>query len=169
MGMPKKIKAWQLFIAGVPYPGTVSKVQLPKLGRKFEEYRADVMAGPVEIDLGSDKLQASFTLEEYLPAVLDDWGVCNHKAVKLELKASAESDDCQVDPVRAVMWGRWRELDPGEWESGKSSQSRVEISLSHYEYHHNGEKVFIDMEMGVERSGGVDRTAARRAAIGMGY
>ena len=170
MAMPKKVKAFQLFNEGVGKAGMVKNVTLPKLTRKFEEYRADIMDGPIEIDLGGEKLEASFTLEEFDEQILRQWGICNHAGVRLMLMASAEYDDCGFDELRIVMHGRWREVDQGDIEPGKSSEMKVQIAMSHYEYIKNDvELVFIDRASGKEVVGGVDRTAQRRKAIGLLY
>ena len=170
MAMPKKVKAFQLFNDGVGKAGMVKNVTLPKLARKFEEYRADIMDGPIEIDLGGEKLEANFTLEEFDEQILKQWGICNHGGVRLRLMASAESDDCSFDELQVVMHGRWREVDQGDLEGGKSTEMKVQIAISHYEYIKNGaELVFIDRESGVERVGGIDRTAERRKAVGLEY
>lgn len=168
--LPHKIKAFQLFIDGNGYPGMVSGVSLPKLSRKFEEYRADIMNGPVEIDLGNEKMQSGFTFEEYHADLLAKWGVCNHAGVKFDLKASEETDNCLGAGVRIVMWGRYREYDFGDLEPGKGNKLKAQISLSHFEYWRDGvELVYIDHESGVERARGVDRTKERRARIGLDY
>ena len=92
------------------------------------------------------------------------------KLVRLRLMASAESDDCSFDELQVVMHGRWREVDQGDLEGGKSTEMKVQIAISHYEYIKNGaELVFIDRESGVERVGGIDRTAERRKAVGLEY
>ena len=170
MAMPKKVKAFQLFNEGIGKAGMVKNVTLPKLSRKFEEYRADIMDGPIEIDLGGEKLESSFTLEEFDEQILRQWGICNHAGVRLRLMASAESDSCGFDDLQVVMHGRWREIDQGDLEGGKSAEMKVQIAISHYEYLKNGvELVYIDRESGVERVGGTDRTAQRRKAIGLEY
>lgn len=170
MGMPKKIKAWQLFVDGKAYPSMVSGVKLPKLSRKFEEYQADIMNGPIEIDLGNEKMQAEFTYEEFLEDVLNQWGICNHVGVNFELRASEEGDDCQGEAVTVLMAGRYREIDMGDLEKAKSPKMKGGISLSRFAYYRSGrELVYIDHQMGIERSGGVDRTKKRRVAIGLEY
>lgn len=170
MAMPKKIKKFNLFNDGETKLGLVPKVKLPKLARKFEEYRADIMDGPIEIDLGGEKLEASFTLAEFDEQILTQYGVCDHAAVKVRLMASADADDCGHDEVQVVMWGRWREIDLGELEAGGDSQMEVHMAITHYEYIKNDKPlVFIDRESGIEIVGGVDRTARQRKAIGLEY
>ncbi len=170
MSLPKKIKAFNLFADGQGLAGTIKKITLPKLGRKFEEYRADVMDGPIEIDLGGDKLEASFTVEEHNDILLAKYGLCNHAGVRLRMMASAESDDCEFDEIQIVMHGRWREVDMGDIESGNDNSMDVQMAISHYEYIKNGvEIVYIDRATGVERVGGVDRTAERRRNLGLNY
>jgi len=45
MGLPRKLKNFNLFQNGVSFMGMVPEVTLPKLSRKMEEYRAGGMSG----------------------------------------------------------------------------------------------------------------------------
>ena len=47
MGMPHKLKQFNVFQNGVLFMGMVPEITLPKLSRKMEEYRAGGMSGPV--------------------------------------------------------------------------------------------------------------------------
>lgn len=166
----KKIKAFQAFINAVPKPFKVSKIDPPKLTRKVESIRTDVMIGEYEADFGLDKLELKMTFEEYDPSLFDDFGACNGKAVKVRIKGSEENEQCELTEHEWFAVGRWKELDQGSIEAGKAGKFNVSMmNLTEYTYTVAGvEKVFIDTLRGVERYNGVDRTAARRAAIGLG-
>jgi hypothetical protein len=166
----KKIKAFQAFINSTPKPFKVSKIDPPKLTRKVENYRADVMLSEAESDMGLDKLEFKLTFEEYDADLFNDFGACQGKQVKVRVKASAENENCDLDEHEWFAVGRWKELDQGSIEAGKAGKMNVSMmNLMEYTYTINGaEKVYIDVMRGIERYNGVDRTAARRAAIGMG-
>lgn len=52
MGMPRKLKGFNLFQDGKNFRGQVKEVQLPKLTRKMEDYQGGGMGGPIQIDYG---------------------------------------------------------------------------------------------------------------------
>ena len=57
MGMPKKLKNFALFGDGESWVGEIPSTTLPTITKKMEEYRAGGMHGPVEVDLGHEKLE----------------------------------------------------------------------------------------------------------------
>ena len=61
MGMPKKLKDFNLFDNGNSYRGQVTEITLPKLSRKMEEYRAGGMTGPVSVDFGNEAITLEWT------------------------------------------------------------------------------------------------------------
>lgn len=165
----KKPKAFQAFINAVPKPHKVSKFEPPKLKRKTESYRTDVMLGEADADFGIDELKAKLTFEEYDPQVFDDFGTCGDKEKpRIRIKASVESDYCDIEEHEWLIVGDFEEIDQGSIESGKSSTMDVTTKkLIEYQYSVDKvEKVYIDLMNGIERYNGIDRTAARRAAIG---
>ena len=52
MALPKKLKMMDLFNNGISYLGQTGEVTIPKLARKFEDWRGGGMNGNVKIDLG---------------------------------------------------------------------------------------------------------------------
>ena len=61
MGLPRKLKNFNLFQNGVSFMGMVPEVTLPKLSRKMEEYRAGGMTGPVSVDFGNEALSLEWS------------------------------------------------------------------------------------------------------------
>ena len=64
-----------LFVDGRGYAGQVDEFDPPKLTVQTEEYRAGGMDGPVEIDLGLEKLECTLTLPGIDADVVKLWGV----------------------------------------------------------------------------------------------
>ncbi|MFH4181048.1 phage major tail tube protein, partial [Acinetobacter baumannii] len=52
MSLPKKLKLMDLFNEGNSYLGQTGEVTLPKLGRKFEDWRGGGMNGNIKWDAG---------------------------------------------------------------------------------------------------------------------
>lgn len=166
----KKIKGFQVNMNSKPYPNMVSKFTPPKFTRKTEEFRAGDMDTPVEIDLGGEKLEATIVWEENSYDVMDTYGACNDKAVKLRLSASAENESCDYDKVEIYLEGRFMEIDRGDFEAGSNTQMTTRFAASIYaEYLNNKEKIYIDKRLKIHRVNGKDRLAKRREAMGMTY
>ncbi|MCD6527000.1 MAG: phage major tail tube protein [Desulfuromonas sp.] len=167
--LPEILKNFSLFVEGRGYAGRVDEVTLPKLTRKMEEYRAGGMNAPVELDMGMEKLECSFTLSECNVDVLRQFGVSDAAIVPVKLKGAVESDaDGAVVAVEVVLRGRWRELDMGSWKAGDKAVLKVAMAATYYKYSAGGEELIeIDTINMVEKVGGVDRLASRRAALGI--
>ena len=168
--LPRKIKAFQLFVDGIGYVGEVEEATNPKLTRKMEEYRSGGMQGPIDIDLGQEKAEMEITFGEYAEAVMKTWGICDHKGVKFRMMAAAERDDeqCEVTPIEIVVHGRIAEIDQGNWKGGDSSTMKIKVSVGYYKYTSNGEDIVeFDLENLILVVGGKDLMAKKRAAIGM--
>ena len=60
------LKNMNLFVDGRGYAGVVDELTPPKLTMKTEEHRAGGMDAPVELDMGMEKLEASFSLKKYI-------------------------------------------------------------------------------------------------------
>ena len=54
MALPRKHKDLMLFNEGGAYRGEIASVTLPKLGRKFDDWKGGGMDAAVKIDLGGD-------------------------------------------------------------------------------------------------------------------
>lgn len=167
--IPRVLKNFSLIVDGRGYAGKVAELTLPKLSRKMEEYRGGGMQGPIEIDMGLEKLECDFTLKEYNEEVLKLWGLTDHGAVMVRFKGALEADDAigTITPIEVAVRGRWREIDGGTWKPGDSATMKVSIACSYYKYVSNGQTLIeIDVINMVEIVNGVDRQAALRAAIG---
>ena len=57
MGLPKKLKNFAMFGDGESWIGEIPSVTLPTITKKTEEYRAGGMHGPVQVELGLEKLE----------------------------------------------------------------------------------------------------------------
>jgi hypothetical protein len=168
--IPRKLKNFALFVDGYGYAGRCEEIALPKLTRKMEEFRAGGMDGPVEIDLGQEKLECEVTLAEYDESVIKQYGLQDGSAVKVKMKGSIERDDASgdKDPVEVVLQGRWRELDFGTWKGGENSTLKMAVAATYYKYSSKGEDLIeIDLVNMVCLVGGQDRLATTRANLGI--
>lgn len=164
----KKVKAWQAIIDGTPYPGVVSAYKAPQLKMKKASYRASTMLGEVDADLGVEQPTCELTFEGEITAIRAMMGICNAQASVIRLKGSVENDRCEYSTIEHKLVGRWEEVDFGEWKAGESTKTVYKAVLTQFTETFDGaETYFVDLPKGEMRSGGVDRTQQRRAAIGM--
>ncbi|WP_429885382.1 phage major tail tube protein [Geoalkalibacter halelectricus] len=167
MALPSILKNFNLFVDGRGYAGKVDEVELPKLTIKTEEYRAGGMDAPVDIDMGMGKLECSFTLSEYDPALFAMWGLVPGNWVNITLRGAMDKDGT-VTPVIVNLTGRWKEIDMGNWKAGEVAKLKVQVSGRYYGLVIGGAPVvLIDIENMVRIVGGVDQLKATRAAMGV--
>lgn len=169
MALPRKLKNYNVFHDGVVYVGQAEEITLPKLTRKLEEYRAGGMNGPVEIDLGAEKMELEATYGGLMREVFKAWAITSVDGVMVRFAGAYQRDDTgEVDAVEIVVRGRHTELDLGSAKAGDNSQFKVKSSLSYYKLTVNGEVWFeIDHVNYIETVFGVDRLAEQRRAMGI--
>jgi len=166
--VPRVLNNMNLFIDGIGYAGKASKVKLPKLSIKTEEFRGGGMDAPVEIDVGMEKITAEFTLKEFDENAIRSFGLGHLAPVKFAFKGAMEHGDGNVTPVEVKLSGMVKELDPDEWEGGKPVGKKFGVSASFYELSIGGvEMIYIDIPNMVRRIGGKDYMENVRSALGV--
>ena len=169
MGMPSKLKDFNLFENGISYAGKATEVTLPKLSRKMEEYRAAGMSAPVSVDLGQEAMQLEWTAGGLVKAALKQYAAKSHGAVPLRVAGAYQSDDdAAVQAVEVTVRGRYKEIDMGNVKSGDDTAHKFSMPLSAYKLTIDNEVIFdFDFMNGIEIVGGEDRRADIRKAIGL--
>jgi P2 family phage contractile tail tube protein len=169
MGVPRKLKDFNVFSDGVSYEGEIPEVTLPKLSRKMEEYRAGGMSGPISVDYGSEALTLEFSTGGLLKDALKKYAAKKHNAVQLRFSGAYQEDaEGGVDAVDVVVRGRYKEIDMGTAKSAEDGGHKFSMALSYYKLTINNEVIYeFDFINGVEIIGGVDQRADIRKAIGL--
>lgn len=169
MALPRKLKNFGVYNDGVSYIGQIPEVQLPKLARKLEDYRAGGMDGAVGVDMGQENLEMELTAGGFMRQVCGQFGSPKLEAVMLRFAGAYQQDDtCQMDVVEVYARGRWQEVDPGKAKPGDDTEFKMKARLNYYRLVVNGENVIeIDLLNMVFIANGVDLLAAQRRAIGL--
>lgn len=169
MGLPRKLKNFATFVDGTNYMGEVPEVTLPTLTRKMEEYRGGGMNGPIDVDLGQEKMEAEIKGAGWIKGLMAKWGAGTHDATMLRFAGAIQSDDTEaVQAVEVVMRGRLAEVDPGSSKAGEMTERTYKYTLSYYKVTVDGEvELEIDLVNLVENVHGEDRLSAVRAALGV--
>lgn len=165
--MPKILKNFNLFVDGNGYAGRAEEVSPPKLTIKTEELRAGGMDAPAAIDMGMEKLEASFMLVEYDPAVIKQFGLVSGNAVSLTLRG-ALVDDTTTTPMVIRIQGMFNEMDFGKFKAGDKSTLQCAIVCRYYSLEIDGKKIVeIDIDNMTRVIDGQDQLADVRAALGI--
>jgi uncharacterized protein len=169
MGMPSKLKMFNLFHGGINFMGLVPEVTLPKLSRKMEEYRAGSMTGPVSVDLGNEAMSIEWTAGGIIKDALKQYGAKTHNAVALRFAGGYQSDtDGVVQAVEVSVRGRYKEIDMGNAKASDDTNHKFTMPLSYYKLTIDGDvMVEFDFMNGVEIVNGVSMNADLLKAIGL--
>jgi P2 family phage contractile tail tube protein len=169
MGLPKKLKNFNLFDGGNSYHGQVEELTLPKLSRKMEEYRAGGMTGPVSVDLGNEAITLEWTAGGIILDALLQYAARSHSSTQLRFAGAYESDDDgTVSAVEIVVRGRHKEIDMGGAKIGDDTKQKYTTACSYYKLTIDNKPIYeFDFINGVEMIGGKDTNAAIRSAIGL--
>ena len=167
MGLPRKLKDLRLYNDGLRYMGEVGSCTLPKLTRKFEEWKGAGMDAPVKIDMGGEAMEMEFALGGPMVDVLAQYGETDIAGVQLRfVGAWQKDDDSDLDRVEIVIRGRHEEIDMGEAKPGEGGEFKVKTALVYYKLTWNGVTVIeADVLNSILLVGGIDRRAALTNAL----
>jgi P2 family phage contractile tail tube protein len=162
----RMLKNFNLFVDRAGYAGRIDEITLPKLTLKTEEYRGGGMDVPVEIDMGMEKMECDFTLSEYSPDVLRQFGLAPGNDVPLNIRGATQDAEGDVYPVLIEIKGIWKEIDMGNWKTGDKATMKVQVACRYYSYSEDGAQLIkIDMENMERVIDGVDQLEKIRGAI----
>lgn len=165
--MPKTLKNFTAYIDGRPMAGVVEEVVPPKLAVATEEHRGGGMDAPVEIDMGTEKLEAELTFSEAVTEVFQLWGLIPGQEKLIVLRGAREGDDGAVESIVIELRGRFRELDAGNWQAGQKNQFKATCAAVYYKLTVADEDLIeIDILGGVRKVGGADQLEGVRKALG---
>ncbi|WP_186113270.1 phage major tail tube protein [Burkholderia gladioli] len=169
MGMPRKLKNFNLFHNGELFAGQVAELTLPKLTRSTEDWRGGGMSGPIKIDFGHEAIQLEWTAGGFMKSVLQQYGALKHDAVLLRFAGGYQGEDSTAyDSVEIVVKGRHTEIDMGTAKAKEDTAFKVTTSASYYKLSVNGETLIeLDFVNMIENIGGTDLAASLRTAIGL--
>ncbi len=162
------LKNFAVFVDGRGYAGNAEEVTPPKLTEKTEEMRLGGMDAPLEVGLGMEKLECSFSLTKYDKAILKRFGLSPGNVTPLTLRGSLESEDGTKTPVVLNMRGKVKEIDEGTWKAGEKATLKITMPLSYYKRTHGGEVAHeIDVINMIRIIGGVDQLKEMRSHLGL--
>ena len=168
MGLPRKLKNFNLSIDGTSYLGEATEFTQPKLSMKLEEFRSGGMNGTVEVNMGMEKLEAEFKIGGHDSSLMSLFGGTINGTM-LRFNGAYQRDDTEdVDAVEIVCRGRVAEIDEGSSKAGDDTEHTYKLSLTYYKKTVNGtDLIEIDNLNNVCVVNGKDRLAEIRRARGI--
>jgi P2 family phage contractile tail tube protein len=162
------LKYLNLIVDGRGYAGKIEEYNPPDLTLTTEDFRGGGMDAAIDIEMGMEKLAASFVLTSYDADVLALWGIKSGAGIQFTAKGSLESLDGTVTPVSHAMTGKLISMQRGTWGSGNKPSLTINLGLTYYREIH-GQRVIseIDVINMVRIINGVDQLAEHRANIGL--
>lgn len=168
MAADKIIKYLNLIVDGRGYAGNIEEYNAPDLAIATEEHRAGGMDGPIDIDMGVEKLTCSFVLTSYSRDVLALWGVKGGAPVQLTARGSMESLDGTTESVLHHMQGTMISMARGTWGSAQKPSLTCTLTLRYYREVIDGRDITeLDLINMVRVINGVDQLEAHRRNIGV--
>lgn len=171
MALPKKLKMMNLFNEGNSYQGQVGEVTIPKIARKFEDWRGGGMNGNIKWDAGlaDDISEFTWKLGGVDPLVIGQWGAATVAAHGLRFAGSYQRDDTgEISSLEIVIRGRHEEIDFGNQKAGDDTEKTIKTIWSYYKLTiDNIVVVEIDIPNMIEKVNGVDLLEKHRANIGL--
>ena len=163
--LPRILKNLNLFADGIGTAGFIEEMTVPTLALQMEEHRAGAMDVPAEIDMGMDKLEASFQLSDPNETVIRCLG---RPGVLYVARSAHQRDGEDAQPMIVNMTGTLKSFDPGTFSVGQKAGHTFTVTLLYYKLAVNGiDLVEIDVLNMVRKIGGVDQIASIRTAIGL--
>jgi P2 family phage contractile tail tube protein len=161
-------KNFNLFLDGFGYAGNVEEYTPPALTVQVEDFRAGGMDTSVALDMGQEKLEATFKLSQIAANALRLWGVGQGQTFSLVVRGALEDLDgavkAEVFTQRGTIRGiEWDSITPGE-KAGVS----LTMDIREFSYDLDGVRLHDIDVLNMKRViNGSDRLAAQRAAIGL--
>ncbi len=170
--LPRKLKNFSFykgFGTQKRYLGQIPEVELPKLTRVLEDYRAGGMDGTVKVDLGQEPMEMTIKCGGHEADLYRDFAKPGVSAVPLSFSGAYQADDtCEVQAVDIYCLGRLEEIDPGSAKLGDDTEESFKYALSYYKLSSNGVDLMeidvLNMKCVVN---GEDRLKEIREAIGL--
>lgn len=169
MALPNTLKNFNAFNDGMSFMGVIEEVKLPKLSRKFEDFRGGGMDGPIDIDVGQEKLEIEQVCGGFVVDAYKAFGITKAAGVLIRFAGAYQRDDTgATQAVEIIVRGRHKEIDPGDAKGGDKGKTTIKSSLTYYKLTVDNKEVLeIDLLSFLFKVDGTDMLEAQRKAIGL--
>jgi len=162
---PEILKDFNLFVNGIGNLGKSKEVKLPTLKFKTVEIDNGGMAGPIEVPINLDKLEAEMHFSDLDPVKMGLVGLFHNQGQVYGFRGSIKDGPVEV-PVVAEIGGSVIEIEP-DVKKGEEIKSSYKIAVTFYKLTKAGVQIFlIDKPNNIVMIGATDINAVTRANIG---
>lgn len=168
MGLPAKLKNWNVFANGEDYAGVAAEITLPKLAEKVEQWRGAGMLAEVDVGMGLEKLELEHKYGGLVLGILRQFGAVGVGSSMIRFVGAYQEDVAGgVAAAELVVRGKHVEIDPGSAKTGDDTEWTVKSTLVYLRWRVNGRtEVEIDVINNIFIVDGIDRMVEIRAALG---
>lgn len=151
MGVPKKLKNFNIHVDGRGYLGCASEFEEPPIAIATEDYRGAGMVGGVKIDLGVEMMEATLKMGGHETDLFRKFGETRVDGVRVRLTGAYKADDGGLaQAVEVNIGGRFTEITPGTSKAGDDTEHEFKVACAYYRRVVNGRvEIEIDMVNGV--------------------
>ena len=166
--IPQVLFNTNLFVAGISFQGDVPSFTLPKISVKTEAFRGGGMDGEIDVDMGLEKLDSSFTTTGVRRESMKYVGLADGEAFNGSFRGSFKGQKGAFVGVVATLRGMLREVDPGDWKAGDKAEIKHAISPTYYKLEIDNQVIYeIDIINSIRVIDGVDQLAKMREQLGI--
>lgn len=168
MAASKLLKNFALFVDGRGYAGECEELQPPSLALTTEDFRAGGMDTSIPIDMGMEKLEASFVMPMQDADLLTAFGVIENNGVQVTARGELKSQDGSSEAVTLQMRGTVIKIESAAWKPGELAKNTYTLGLNYYKREQGG-KVLHEIDvLNMKRIiSGVDQLEKTRTAMGI--
>ncbi|RDH45823.1 phage major tail tube protein [Zooshikella ganghwensis] len=160
-----------LWLDGANMQGVISEITPPKLTAKTEELYAGGMSAPIELQMGLEALELSFSLNDMNVTVLENFGLYqSNEGLKVKITGGLRKDNNanDVKPFEINATGTVSEIDMGTLKPGELGSMSVTMKLDYYKLSiDKNVKVEIDPINMIQVINGQDQLKNMRNALGL--
>ena len=169
INLPRILKNMNLFIDGTGYAGRIDELNLPQLATSTEEHRGGGMDAPIQVDMGMEAMEATFTLSDFDEDVHALFGLLENNEIPCTVRGSIQAQGSgEAQPVVANLRGGFKTFDPGTWKPGDKNTLTLTMAVRYYRLTINSVEVaLIDIPKMIRTINGTDQLAQQRAQLGI--
>ena len=155
--IPKKLTNFNFYLEGKNYSGLCEEVTLPKYSVKKLDYRSAGMLGPIEYNMGVEKLEATIKLPSYERDPFSVHGISKGNDIGLIFRGALQSFKGD-ESIKAVLRGCINGFDLGSMRVGEDTSLTFTMWCHYFSFSRN-EQILLELDLinNVERFGPEDR------------
>lgn len=168
MPVSNYLRKFVVFVDGFGKLGDCESATLPQLTLRMEEFRGGGMDTPVEVDLGTEKLEFSFSMTSIDEQVIENWGLFPGQQKAFTMRGSLASHSGETSNIVVHMRGTLKAVNIGAMTAGTKVSVEFMVAVDYYKLS-KGDRVLVELDIeNVKRVvGGVDQLENDRINLGL--